>query len=53
MEKYRCSLCGWIYDPEIGDQENNIAPGTPFEALPDNWACPICGAQKIDFEKVD
>ncbi|MFC1964644.1 flavin reductase [Chloroflexota bacterium] len=53
MGKYKCSVCGWIYDPEIGDEEGGIAPGTPFEKLPDNWACPICGATKGDFEKIE
>ena len=52
MAKYKCSVCGWIYDPEIGDQEGDIAPGTPFETLPDDWVCPLCGAAKSDFEKI-
>ena len=50
MKKYRCKPCGWIYDPAAGDPDSNIAPGTPFESLPDDWACPLCGAQKEDFE---
>jgi len=51
MEKYRCNICGYIYDPEKGDSDNNIPPGTKFEDLPDNWVCPICGAPKTDFSK--
>ncbi len=52
MAKYKCSVCGWVYDPEIGDQEGGIAPGTSFEKLPDSWVCPVCGAAKDQFEKV-
>ncbi len=53
MKKYRCTICGYIYDPEEGDQENGIAPGTPFEKLPDDWTCPLCGADKSQFEEID
>lgn len=53
MEKYRCTVCGYIYDPEKGDPEGNIKPGTPFEKLPDSWVCPVCGASKDQFEKVE
>ena len=53
MTEYECSVCGWIYDPEIGDQDGDIAPGTPFEVLPDDWVCPVCGAAKSDFEKIE
>lgn len=52
-QKYECMDCGWIYDPEIGDPDNGIAPGTPFEDLPDDWTCPDCGAEKSEFEPVD
>gem|GEM_PF-50841 len=48
--KYVCSACGFSYDPAEGDPENNIAPGTAFEALPDDWACPLCGVGKDGFE---
>ena len=48
--KYVCSACGFAYDPEAGDPDNNIAPGTAFEALPDDWACPLCGVGKDGFE---
>ena len=51
MAKYRCTVCGYIYDPELGDPDGGIKPGTPFEKLPDNWVCPVCGATKDQFEK--
>ena len=51
MDKYTCTPCGWEYDPAIGDPENGIAPGTPFEELPDDWTCPVCGVCKDLFEK--
>jgi flavin reductase (DIM6/NTAB) family NADH-FMN oxidoreductase RutF/rubredoxin len=51
MQKYKCTVCGYIYDPEQGDPESGIKPGTPFENLPDNWVCPVCGADKSLFEK--
>ena len=51
MEKWLCVPCGYIYDPEIGDQDQDIAPGVKFEDLPDSWVCPLCGAPKEDFEK--
>lgn len=49
--KYVCKVCGYTYDPARGDPEHGIAPGTPFEKLPDNWVCPICKAKKEMFEK--
>ncbi len=51
MDKYVCSICGYIYDPAVGDPENDIPPGTPFEKLPEGWTCPVCGAGKDEFEK--
>ncbi|MCD6111563.1 MAG: rubredoxin [Thermoplasmata archaeon] len=51
--KYLCKICGYIYDPEVGDQDSGIEPGTPFEELPSDWVCPICGAGKDMFEKVE
>ena len=48
--KYECGLCGYIYDPAVGDEENGIAPGTAFEDLPDDWECPLCGAGKEEFK---
>ena len=53
FQKYECMDCGWIYDPAIGDPDNGIPPGTLFEALPDDWTCPDCGAAKSEFEPVD
>ncbi len=52
MDKYRCGVCGYIYDPEAGDPDNGIKPGTAFDALPDDWVCPECGVDKSNFEKV-
>lgn len=51
MDKYVCNLCGYVYDPAVGDPENDVAPDTPFEKLPDVWVCPVCGAGKEEFEK--
>ncbi len=50
MDKYICTVCEYIYDPELGDPENGIQPGTAFEDLPDDWVCPLCGVGKEDFE---
>ncbi len=52
MAKYKCKVCGWIYDPSVGDPDGKIPPGTPFEKLPDDWTCPMCGAEKSEFEKI-
>ncbi len=49
MDIYQCSVCGYIYEPEAGDPEHGIPPGTPFEQLPDSWNCPVCGASKEGF----
>ena len=49
MKKYKCDVCGYVYDPEKGDPDGGIAPGTPFEKIPDDWVCPVCGAGKSDF----
>jgi len=51
MDKYVCTVCGYVYDPEKGDPDNGIQPGTAFEDLPEDWTCPLCGAKKEDFEK--
>ncbi len=51
MDRYVCTICGYVYDPEEGDPDNGVEPGTPFENLPDDWTCPICGAAKDAFEK--
>ena len=49
MSKYVCDVCGYIYDPELGDPDNGIEPGTAFEALGDYWVCPLCGVGKDQF----
>ena len=46
MEKYICTVCDYVYDPELGDPENGIEPGTSFEDLPEDWVCPLCGDRK-------
>ena len=51
MKKYRCTVCGYVYDPAIGDPDGGIAAGTPFEKIPDNWVCPVCGVDKSKFEE--
>lgn len=51
-QKYQCTVCGYIYDPELGDPEGGIKPGIAFEELPDTWVCPVCGADKSQFEKI-
>jgi flavin reductase (DIM6/NTAB) family NADH-FMN oxidoreductase RutF/rubredoxin len=53
LAKYECLVCGWVYDPEIGDPDGDIKPGIPFEQLPDNWVCPVCGAGKDQFRKLE
>ena len=50
MKKYVCTVCGYVYDPEEGDPDNGVKPGTPFDELPDEWVCPVCGAAKEEFE---
>ena len=52
MDKYECIACGYIYDHELGDPTADIAPGTAFEDLPDDWVCPDCGVGKDQFEKI-
>lgn len=53
MDKYVCDVCGYIYDPAVGDPDNGIEPGTAFEDLPEDWLCPLCGVGKDEFSKVD
>ena len=53
MNKYKCLVCGWIYDPKVGDPDDSIAPGTPFDKIPDDWLCPMCGAAKNEFEEIE
>lgn len=50
MKTYVCIVCGFVYDESIGHPENGISPGTPWESVPDNWACPDCGVSKTEFE---
>lgn len=53
MDQYKCLVCGYVYDPEVGDPDGGIAAGTSFDDLPDDWTCPICAAGKDEFEKVE
>ncbi len=53
MKKYKCLMCGYIYDPAVGDPDNDVKAGTAFEDLPDVWVCPECGASKDEFEPVE
>lgn len=52
MKKYICNVCGYIYDPEMGDPADGIPPGTAFEDIPDDWECPVCGITKADFSEL-
>lgn len=52
MTKYKCRVCGYEYDPAVGDPAGGIAAGTAFEDLPEDWTCPVCGAGKDDFEAI-
>jgi len=51
--KYVCTVCGYVYDPENGDPDSGIEPGTAFEDIPDTWVCPLCGVGKEDFEPME
>jgi rubredoxin len=53
MKKYICSVCGYEYDPEVGDPDSGIEAGTSFEEIPSDWVCPVCGATKDQFEVVE
>jgi len=53
LAKYKCVICGYVYDEEEGDPDNNIPPGTNFDALPEGWVCPTCGAPKDQFEPLE
>ena len=52
MDKYRCTVCDWVYDPAKGDPENGVKPGTAFDDVLKDWVCPVCGADRDAFEKV-
>lgn len=49
MDKYTCTICDYVYNPEEGDPDGGIKPGTPFDEIPDTWVCPVCGATKDSF----
>jgi len=53
MKKYVCDVCGYIYDPAEGDEDNGVAAGTAFDNLPEDWVCPLCGAEKSEFSEMD
>ena len=53
MQKYQCNVCGYVYDPAVGDPDGGIEPGTSFDDLPEDWVCPECGVGKDMFEPVD
>ena len=53
MKKYRCIICGYVYDPVEGDPDGGIAPGTAFEDITEDWECPVCGVKKADFVEDD
>ena len=52
MNKWECLICGYVYDPEKGDPDNGVPAGTSFNDLPDDWVCPVCGADKSQFKKL-
>lgn len=51
MKKYVCNLCGYIYDEAAGDPDNSVAPGTKWADVPEDWVCPLCGADKSQFSE--
>lgn len=51
--KYVCDLCGYVYDPELGDPDNGVEAGTEFANLPEDWVCPLCGASQDDFSPLE
>jgi len=53
MDKYVCEVCGYVYNPEDGDPDSGIEPGTGFKDLPNDWVCPVCGASKDSFSKME
>lgn len=53
MKKYVCDVCGYVYDPTVGDPDNGIQPGTAFENLPESWTCPLCGVGTENFSAED
>ena len=53
MKKFKCDVCGWEYDPAAGDADGGVEPGTPFEEIPGEWACPVCGGGKDEFSPTE
>lgn len=53
MKKFICNDCGYIYDPALGDPDNGVTPGTAFEDIPNDWVCPLCGAEKSEFSEAE
>ena len=53
MKKFECTVCGYVYDPAKGDPHGGVHPGTPFEEIPDDWICPVCGAPKDQFKPIE
>jgi rubredoxin len=53
MQKYLCEVCGYVYDPAVGDEDGGVEPGTAFADIPDSWVCPVCGAGKDAFSPVE
>jgi rubredoxin len=51
-DRYECRSCGYVYEPAKGDERRNVAPNTPFETLPENWRCPVCGVKKYQFKSI-
>ena len=52
IEQWECMVCGYVYDPQNGDPDHGVTPGTLFENLPSDWVCPVCGAPKDQFRKL-
>jgi rubredoxin len=52
LKKFKCVLCGYVYDPAVGDPDSGVEPNTAFDDIPDDWVCPVCGAGKDQFEEV-
>ena len=53
MKKFICDVCGYIYDPAVGDPDNVVEPGTEFKDIPDDWVCPLCGVDKSQFSETE
>lgn len=53
FKKWECVVCGYVYDEQLGDEEHDLAPGTRWEEVPDDWECPECGATKSEFQMVE